>query len=161
MNASKAKLLRGVAVRDSGCWEWTGATRDGYGAIRIDGRIVSTHRLSFSLYHGPIPDDLLVCHKCDNRRCVRPSHLFCGTHKENNDDCRRKGRQNINPVAIAASLRKIGDEHADVIALLVRKRSTREIGTLFGVCRTCVQRFMKRLGIPNPRSPVEQHPAGA
>lgn len=74
------------------CWEWTGSTSGGnYGAIRVNGKSTSAHRTAWLLEtgHWPNPNAL---HKCDNRLCVRFSHLFEGTYKDNAVDCARKGR---------------------------------------------------------------------
>jgi hypothetical protein len=84
-----------------GCWEWTGAIAggSGYGSFRrssADGRRANStgaHRVSWLLARGAIPEGLYVCHRCDNRKCVRPSHLFLGTHQDNTNDCISKGRQ--------------------------------------------------------------------
>jgi len=78
----------------SGCWEWTGGLNpDGYGYMRVDGKMVGVHRLSYSMYNSEgIPSGLCVMHKCDNPSCVNPDHLSLGTHKDNMDDRGAKGR---------------------------------------------------------------------
>ena len=75
------------------CWLWTGMIRQGsgYGMIRW-GRMQSAHRVSWQLRYGPIPDGMHVLHHCDVPLCVRPDHLFLGTHTENMRDAARKAR---------------------------------------------------------------------
>jgi hypothetical protein len=85
-----------VAVKDPDqCWEWTAACRtDGYGVVRIAGHLVAAHRLSWEFhYEQDVPDSLFVLHKCDNRKCVNPYHLFLGTHQDNMDDMFSKDRR--------------------------------------------------------------------
>lgn len=65
---------------------------NGYGRFQIGGVSHQAHRFAYRLTHGEIPDGLIVCHRCDNPRCVRPDHLFCGTTLSNVHDKLSKGR---------------------------------------------------------------------
>lgn len=82
-------------IEGPGCWQWNGWHAHGYGYFHHDdGRDWRAPRAVYSLLVGPIPDGMLVCHHCDNPSCVRPDHLFCGTHSDNTRDCIAKGRWN-------------------------------------------------------------------
>ncbi len=74
------------------CWVWIKGTKMGYGAIKIGGKTLSAHRVSFMLEHGSIPEGMFVLHKCDNRKCVKPTHLYAGTQRQNNQDRARANR---------------------------------------------------------------------
>lgn len=80
--------------KSNGCWEWTGRISPfGYGQFSISaGESWQAHRLSYKIYKGEHPKKLCVCHTCDNRKCVNPSHLWLGTRNDNIQDMIKKGR---------------------------------------------------------------------
>lgn len=89
------RFFEKVEKTDS-CWNWTGAiSSNGYGSATFESRRISSHRLSWILCNGEIPNGLFVLHTCDNRKCVNPGHLFLGTQKDNMQDCYKKGRMFI------------------------------------------------------------------
>lgn len=77
----------------SRCWIWIGLVlNSGYGQFWFENKKWQAHRMSYEIYIGPIPGKFLVCHKCDNRQCINPDHLFLGDHRDNALDSVRKGR---------------------------------------------------------------------
>lgn len=87
------KRLLAKTRANGDCWDWTGVTTaKGYGHIFFRGKARRAHRVSYTLFCGEIPDDLLVCHHCDRPRCVNPKHLFLGHRTTNTQDMIRKGR---------------------------------------------------------------------
>jgi len=88
-----AKLLeQRRTIDDNGCWLYQGTQANGYGVLYFDGDRYLVHRVSYRIYYGVDPYPLLVCHSCDVPACFNPKHLFAGTHKDNMDDMRAKGR---------------------------------------------------------------------
>ena len=86
-----------LRLMPSGCLEWTGWRHPrGYGkmTVHVDGKQTGrlTHRVAWELANGPIPEGMLVCHRCDNPSCCNPDHLFLGTDVDNMRDAREKGR---------------------------------------------------------------------
>ena len=76
----------------SGCWEWSAfISPNRYGMFRYEGRTQCAHRVSWMLYKGSIPEDMYILHKCNNKACVNPSHLYIGTQHDNMMDCVRAG----------------------------------------------------------------------
>ena len=95
------------------CWEWTGAvTGRNQPRFYSDGKLWIASRFSWVIHFGEIPDGILVCHKCDNGKCVRPEHIFLGTYKDNSVDCSLKGRIH-NCVISWADVEKIKNEKSN------------------------------------------------
>lgn len=89
----KERLLAKVKVISTGCWEWQGFRMpSGYGCCNWRGSNWSTHRLAYTLWKGPIPDGLDICHSCDNKPCCNPDHLWLGDQTANSLDVVIKGR---------------------------------------------------------------------
>lgn len=78
-------------IKDNGCWEWIGSRdRKGYSRFGIK---TKAYRYSYEKFKGKIPQNMSICHSCDNKGCVNPNHLFLGTNEENQEDKVKKNRQ--------------------------------------------------------------------
>lgn len=98
---------------NSGCLLWEGAMNGhGYGTIRAAGRQVFAHRAAWLIAYGEIPSGKCILHRCDNPACISPTHLFVGSHSDNMQDMRSKGRgvlPNLRGESHPAS--KLSEEH--------------------------------------------------
>ena len=116
------------------CWLWTASTLpNGYGKFGINSRLsMGSHRFAYELTNGPIPGGLCVCHHCDVKLCVRPSHLYLGTMKDNMRDASKRHRlweQNVRACPY-------GHEYtADNTCVI-----TRSSGKKQRQCRACFRR---------------------
>jgi hypothetical protein len=116
MTAAERLEARTDRTEPDGCWPYVGgyAQRSGHVQMWHQGQMVGVHRVAWELAHGPIPEGLCVCHRCDNPPCVNPAHLFLGTVVDNNVDRDRKGRQ----VALKGELHGNAKLTADQVAAI-------------------------------------------
>lgn len=123
--------------KTNNCWIWQGHLKNKYGGIFFDGKEQTTHRFSWILHFGDIPEKMDVCHKCDNKRCVRPDHLFLGTRSENNIDMMLKGRSKNAKLTI---------EDVKEIRKLYAKglKNYTEIGRRYGVADYAISSIIKK-----------------
>lgn len=129
-------------IETGGCWPWRkGIGSSGYGHIHIGGKRGhhhGAHRIAYRLFVGPIPRGLNVLHRCDNRACVRPDHLFLGTAKDNAIDRSAKGqslRGTRHPLA------KLDDAKIRAIRELKGRLSYSAIAAKFGVSLSLITKI--------------------
>jgi hypothetical protein len=125
-----------------GCWTWLGMLdKDGYGVVRLKGRRrVKAHRASYEAFIGPIPEGQMVCHRCDNPACIRPSHLFLGTAQANKADCIAKDRH-----ARGDRVRhKVVLSEGQVLAILADGRRGADIARDYGVTKENIYAIKRR-----------------
>lgn len=130
-----------MPVTECGCWLWIGSlNKGGYGQINVAKQMINTHRISWELHRGQVPDGLYVLHTCDVRSCVNPDHLFLGTHVENMIDMKKKKRSQYgerNPH------RKLSE--ADVIKIRTSPLNQYELAEKYNLTQSAISSI--QLGI--------------
>lgn len=122
------------------CIEFAGyLLPSGYGQKWFRGRKWRAHRVAWVLANGEIPDGMCVCHRCDNRACVNPDHLFLGTKADNSRDMVRKGRQTKGQDIVKSKITE-----SQVLAIRADPRTQCEIAADYGVHRTLVSHIKRR-----------------
>ena len=135
---TETRFLR-ATKRVGKCLIWMGSiNKGGYGQFVLNGKGSTprrAHRVSFELFNGPIPKGKNICHTCDVRRCVEPTHLFAASQKININDARYKGRlrRRIGSGSLGEGHPKTFLTGADIKYIRLSKLSTKEIGAKFGL----------------------------
>lgn len=127
------------------CWLWKNASSSqGYGRVKVGGKLYSPHRLVCEWKHGPPPQENLdVLHECDNPRCVNPQHLSWGTRSQNMRDCVKRGRYVVG----LKPNQRLDAEKAIVIKTLYRsgEYTQKQIGTMYGVTEDAISKVTRGL----------------
>jgi hypothetical protein len=126
---------------ENGCIIFTGfVNKGGYGRFRIKGKNILAHRYAFEKYYGELSKDICVLHKCDNRRCCNPTHLFLGSRGDNNMDRAIKNRS-----ACGESNGRSKLTQSDVIYIIMMKGKITQhnLAKMYGVSRSAIQEIME------------------
>lgn len=122
------------------CWNWVAGTgRDGYGAFNLNSKTIHAHRVAWVIKFGFIPKNICVLHRCDNKKCVNPGHLFLGSRADNMMDKVKKNRQSKG---IETSLAKLTEDA--VVKIRLDRRTNKQIGKEYKVHRSTIGKIKNR-----------------
>lgn len=135
VNKNRAEhLLSRTATTINGCMEFVGCIQsNGYARATVNRKTDYAHRHIYRLLKGEIPIGIDVCHKCDNRKCINPDHLFLGSRMENMRDAVSKGRQAKGHMLPHTKLSESSKKLIADIAASGRKYN--DIAKEFGICK--------------------------
>jgi hypothetical protein len=147
---------RGVRTA-SGCLDWPLTVNwAGYGrtTVYVDGRgrSIAVHRAAWLVANGPVPAGMHICHRCDNRRCYEPKHLFLGTAADNTADMMAKGRH------VRTGMRLTDEQVTEARARFAAGETQTALARAFGVginTMHCAVRGKTWTHLPTPSSPAE------
>lgn len=132
-------------LRDSGCLEWTRQlNHSGYGAVRVGDQKWAAHRRAWQLAYGDIPPGLNVCHRCDNRKCIHPDHLFLGTQRDNLADMTAKGRRAVVQGEQHPFHKITADDVRAIRAGISAGATQMDMARRYGVSKAVVRRIVVR-----------------
>ncbi len=129
----------GFVNRGGNCWLWIGdmnCAESSQPRFYVQGILYTASRLSWRIHFNENPEELLVCHTCDNPLCMKPNHLWLGTASDNQQDSHDKGQKLSNA-------RKIEDWDVPIIRKLHASGiSQREIAKRYRVHHATINRIV-------------------
>lgn len=129
------RFLAKVKKVDSGCFEWqAGLARGGYGKFSLPHKTTTAHRFAYETFVSLIPQGLQVLHRCDNRKCTNPEHLFIGTAQDNVADMDEKKRRKTRATLAAEDIKVIQQ-------MLNDRHSQQHIADTFKVSQSVISRI--------------------
>ena len=144
---SVADKLHANLTKRGRCVEWTGRVdKDGYGIIalpRTRGRHKGAHVVAWEQVHGPVPDGMQVCHRCDNPPCCEESHLFLSDAVGNQADKVAKGRH-ARGSTVGTSVLTEAQVFAIRAAFVPRRVTAKVLAARYGVSKVTVDRILQR-----------------
>ena len=146
LEENKERFLSKVIIDNNNCWIWQGHIYvTGYGAFWINGQNRPAHRASWMIFNPDVTIGTLhMLHKCDNKKCVNPEHLFLGTEAENHKDKADKGRSARGIKNASAKLTE--EQVIEIRKIYPGIKSTRKIAILFNVSKGTIKRIVNYTG---------------
>lgn len=146
LTAYEALQFHGWTVTETGCWEYDGS-RFVRGYALVHSRIRGTklgHRVVWEHLNGPITNDLIVRHTCDNPPCVNPVHLLLGTQQDNSNDKVERGRQTRGGRTHSSKLTELQVRQIRAISTTKNAPSTKELALEYGVAPRTISEIVRR-----------------
>lgn len=135
----KKRMINSVDIDDSGCWNWIKSINMGYGVTSLRGKREQAHRASWMVFVGEIPNGMQINHKCHNKMCINPDHLYVGTQKENMRDMEDAGRA-VRCVGGRNGNSKLSEmDVLEVKKMIMDGKKNDEISLKFSVSRSTIQ----------------------
>lgn len=127
---------------ETGCIEWTRYVgENGYGTVKHRKKQYTAHRFAWMHKHGPVPNGMVICHKCDNRKCINVDHLFIGTTLDNVRDKIAKGRLRVAEGEASGTSKLTANQIEQIV---MDRRSQRKIAQDYGVSQSTISMVKTR-----------------